>query len=443
VKGPVLGNSWTPLPPIELHGLGTSAVESLDHYLARLVWTVGTRACDVLEGWHVSGMPPVSAICGPGYVYLSSIADLKRVTGVESLHCGTVYNLGGITERGLRGLAQRERRWCPVCLNDWNHETSYEMLAWHFHLVARCPLHDCILRGRCQRCGQPQRRRTSYALRRHCFHCGASLGGKGEWSKMSSEQAWANSQMLDILEFCGDPNSVRLDDSSFTMLASTVLTGVLLADDASQKARQVVARVAASTNAPSLDFELILNLCALQGVGLREALHDPLGGSSKPFPSMWETFRPIDLRIDSRKARSQVFETLLSELIESPNSRPLPSLWLLAQELGLSEHAEARYRTANWRRYGLSCLARSRSKEVQQRVDAAFAKVARQTALEARFTASSRTRERVARQAIDDKKLSRELKLAIVESFWKIRGRCQAMLEAGTIPDPKSLVRRN
>lgn len=432
MKSPVLASSWTPLPPIELHGLGTSAVESLDHYLARLVWTVGIRACDVLAGWHVSGIPPVSAICGPGYVYLSSIADLKRATGVDSLHCGTVYNLGGITERGLRGLAQRERRWCPVCLKDWDHDSSYELLAWHFHLVVRCPLHDCILVGRCQRCGRAQGRRTSYPSRRNCVHCGSSLGGRGRWESMSPEQAWAHSQMLGILEFCGDPSSKRLEDSAFTILASSVLTGVLLADDASEEARQVVARVAASTNAPSLDFELLLNLCALQGVGLREALHDPLGGSSKPFLSMWETFRPIDLRIDSRKARSQVFETLLSELIESPNSRPLPSLWLLAQELGLSEHAEARYRTANWRRYGLSCLARSKEKEVQQRVDAAFAKVSRLAGIEGRPTADSLTRERLARQAIDDKKLSRELKLAIVNSYWEIRERCLSMLQAAT-----------
>jgi hypothetical protein len=238
--------------------------------------------------------------------------------------------------------------------------------------------------------------------------------------------------MLDILEFCGDPNSERLNDSSFTMLASSVLAGVLLADDASERARQVVARVSASTNAPSLDFELMLNLCALQGVGLREALHDPLGGSSKPFLSMWETFRPIDLRIDSRKVRSKVFETLISELIESPTSRPLPSLWLLAQELGLSEHAEARYRTVNWRRYGRSCLTRSGSKEVQQRVDAAFAKVSKLASVEGCLTADSRTRQRVARKTIEDKKLSRELKLAIVHSYWEIRGRCHAMLEVDT-----------
>ncbi|HEV7272139.1 hypothetical protein [Pseudoxanthomonas sp.] len=238
--------------------------------------------------------------------------------------------------------------------------------------------------------------------------------------------------MLDILQFCGDPNSARLKDSSFTMLASTILTGVLLADDASEKARQVVARVGAATNAPSLDFELLLNMCALQGVRLCEALHDPLGGSSKPFLSMWETFRLIDLRVDSRKVRSQVFEALLSELIESPNSRPLPSLWLLAQELGLSEHAEARYRTANWRRYGLSCLARSKEKEVQQRVDAAFAKISRLAGKDGRLTADSLTRERVARQAIDDKKLSRELKLAIVNSYWEIRERCLSMLQTAT-----------
>lgn len=361
-------------------------------------------------------------------VYLSSIADLKRATGVESLHCGTVYNLGGITERGLRGLAQRERRWCPVCLRDWDHETSYEMLAWHFHLVTRCPLHDCILLGKCQWCGQPQGTRISYLSRRHCVHCRASLGGKGAWSKMSSEQAWAQSQMLDILQFCGDPNSARLKDSSFTMLASTILTGVLLADDASEKARQVVARVGAATNAPSLDFELLLNMCALQGVRLCEALHDPLGGSSKPFLSMWETFRPIDLRVDGMKLRSQILETLLRELIESPTSRPLPSLWLLAQELGLSEHTEARYRTANWRRYGVSCLARSGKKEVQQRVDAAFAKLSRLAGMEGRSTADSLTRRRFARQAIQDTTLGRELKLAIVDSFWEIRGRCHAML---------------
>lgn len=249
---------------------------------------------------------------------------------------------------------------------------------------------------------------------------------------MSSEQAWAHSQMLGILQFCGDPNSKRLDDSAFTILASTILTGVLLAEDASEEARQVVAKVATSTNAPSLDFELLLNLCALQGVGLREALHDPLGGSAKPFLSMWETFRPIDLRIDSRKIRSQVFETLLSELIESPNSRPLPSLWLLAQELGLSEHAEARYRTANWRRYGLSCLVRSGGKDVQQRVDAAFAKVSRLASKEGSLSADSRARQRIARQNIEDKKLSRELKLAIVDSYWEIRGRCHAMLGMDT-----------
>ena len=147
---------------------------------------------------------------------------------------------------------------------------------------------------------------------------------------------------------------------------------------------------------------------------------------------MWETFRPIDLRIDSRKVRSKVFETLISELIESPTSRPLPSLWLLAQELGLSEHAEARYRTVNWRRYGRSCLTRSGSKEVQQRVDAAFAKVSKLASVEGCLTADSRTRQRVARKTIEDKKLSRELKLAIVHSYWEIRGRCHAMLEVDT-----------
>ncbi|MBD9480342.1 TniQ family protein [Pseudoxanthomonas sp. PXM02] len=411
--------------------------------MARLTWVAGIRVRDVLAGYQLSGTPPVSAICGPGYVYLSSITDLKRATGVDSLHCGTVYNLGGITERGLRGLVQREWRWCPVCLKDWDHDTSYELLAWHFHLVVRCPLHECVLVGRCQRCGHRQGRRSSYTTRRDCTHCGASLGGKGEWSRMSPEHAWAHTQMLDIVEFCGNPTSERLDGSAFTMLASSVLTGILLADDASENARQVVARVGSATNAPSLDFELLLNMCALQGVRLCDALHDPLGGSSKPFLSMWETFQPIDLRIDGMKLRSQVFETLLSELIESPKSRPLPSLWLLAQELGLSEHTEARYRTANWRRYGVSCLARSGKKELQQRVDAAFAKLSRLAGMEGRLTADSLTRRRFARQAIQDRALGRELKLAIVDSFWEIRERCHAMLEAGTITAPGSLVRRN
>lgn len=360
---------WTALPPISLRGMASSCPESLEHYVSRLVWVCGTRPRWLIDFRH-DGFPRVSRICGPSMAFIPIMEGLKRLTGCRDLHCGTFYNLGAIVANGAHGLTSPKRRWCPHCIAEWDDEVSYESLSWSMPLVFECTIHGCLFESQCAACGSDQKQGVSYEKRRICRKCNASLGGPGRFQVSSHYSRWAQEQAIGLLEYCSIPDAPRISSHALHSFTLEVARELLQSADVSESTRCAVQPFADVSN-PRLDIEVLLNLCALQGVSAIDALRGPVESSSRPFEAIWETFQALDVRSASAQDRSEAFGLLIKELPERWMS-PLPSAWMLAEQFGLVAYKESRYMAPSLAYYSKTCADRAGGKAMQKQVDKAF-----------------------------------------------------------------------
>lgn len=171
-------------------GIGTSRVESITSYVARLAEahcvTVGDlvdyllvplksgRICrshsygrrSHLDVWINAACPNVD-----GYSRL-----LERLTRQEDIHRMTLYPLTSLMQ-GHNVLRWR-RSWCPVCLAQLNRDGSvlYEPLVWSVEFYTICTVHKCWLRETCPRCGGFSGPTDTNLRVGFCPKCGAWLG---------------------------------------------------------------------------------------------------------------------------------------------------------------------------------------------------------------------------------------------------------------------------
>jgi len=195
--------SWTlscpPAPPrsrlysLEPIGVGTTMVESLTGYVARLA-----EAHSVSVGNLVGRV--LSEFADPKDPIITTAAKAFRVGGHGFRACGYVIN--GVSDRAekwvhaleaatarhdLRFLTllplryalpdhlfRRHRAWCAFCLDQWrrNGQMVYEPLLWAIGASSHCPIHARPLDCTCPRCAG---RRLSalgvFSRPGHCERC--------------------------------------------------------------------------------------------------------------------------------------------------------------------------------------------------------------------------------------------------------------------------------
>lgn len=149
---------WTALPPLPLRGMGTPMVESLGGYAYRLAKISGISIAKLsaYRGTHSGRKYDANCIgksLGPGANWID---DLEYLTGLNDLHCGTLWVLKDVIGQSFLGTKPQWRRWCPQCYREWAEEDRYEPLAWNFSLLVSCPVHHCLLESRCPNCGRRQ-----------------------------------------------------------------------------------------------------------------------------------------------------------------------------------------------------------------------------------------------------------------------------------------------
>jgi hypothetical protein len=183
------------LPPI---GIGTTAVESLTGYIARLAaaHAVETRVLvnrellpriprtrGVSAGQVPVKMPEYTfdahALNGSGDRSRLWVSLLEQLTCIDRLDLLTALPWAPAISCGH--LLRPHRAWCTSCYGEKpsEPESVYEHLLWAFQLVTVCPTHGHRLDTVCPSCGQAQRVLSAKLRPGYCSRCQCWLGRAG------------------------------------------------------------------------------------------------------------------------------------------------------------------------------------------------------------------------------------------------------------------------
>ncbi len=218
-------------------GIGTSQVESLTGYVARLA------EAHVLSVGDLVGREPVcaarSGLCRrnapfqrkrpKGHVFHAKAYAINGTTSTaqkwvntfERLTCS--HGLNSLTLLPLRhtlsdmSLFRRQRAWCPHCYEeDRAKGHAYERLLWAIRIVTMCPIHATPLENRCQFCDEALPPLGVYSRPGHCSACGEWLGrwycDDGDRGEINDELSVATA-VGDLL--AGQTNNGRLSAARF------------------------------------------------------------------------------------------------------------------------------------------------------------------------------------------------------------------------------------
>lgn len=291
---------WTVLPPLELRGIGTGLVESLASYMGRLIATTGVTRTSIAEYLGLSStkrMHRISAFHTAKYPGLTETAvdKLQRLTGQDTLRCGTLWALSHIlAENSPSHSGKSRRRWCPACYRDWG-PTSYEPLVWEIDLLSYCPVHDCRLESSCSACGSAQRYRSDPDSRRVCHSCGAALSKGATWERRHPFTEWVDRQVIDLAEICATPCSEPLPYRVFQEFVAG-LDRTLRGKSAGALGTLVkFYACCARLRGRRVAIRSLINLCAIQGVSVKELLAAPREVSGPLLFDRWAglTYLPI------------------------------------------------------------------------------------------------------------------------------------------------------
>lgn len=313
---------WTPLPPMDMRGIGTPFVESLSHYAVRLAWTAGVRNGHLLSQLTGSDADKgarnhFTSLCGPGQNYLRAIGLLEACTGNRDLRHGTFWILHNVL--GRTGLNRKPafRRWCPMCYAEWDDDTSYEPLAWFITLLARCPTHGCDLIDRCPTCGSMQRVVTRYERRRSCTSCAAPLSIGVQRTELPQFMRWVEEQVLELTRLCAEPWQRQVPHHAYATFLSVVKPQIL-GSGLKQSLMKNVRRIIQRGTRGRVSIRCLISAAALQGVSVRQLLLDPRRAASMPLLDIWHHYDylplPRSMAPDKPQRAAHCLSGVLTEL---------------------------------------------------------------------------------------------------------------------------------
>lgn len=326
---------WTALPPLPLREVGTSRVESIEHYLHRQAFATGLgydRTLDFANRW--SGSNAFShherlAFTVTGVELGTRIGLIEVMTGRRDLHCGSLWVVSDAM--GLQGFGRltSARRWCPRCYLDWEKDTSAEALVWSIQLLETCPVHGCALVTACAACGATQSTRTPLPRRRHCIRCRTPLGWDAPdiTARQTRFERWIDYQICSLVALCADPAQPKLASDSFTRYFHAFLKCHGARTDLPTALQAVVRVWKYGLGMKGLSMRMLLNFAALHGCSVLDLLLYPTQtGQSEPIFGFWDGFDYAPLVARSVRSPLAVLESTLRHLIKKASINYLPPL---------------------------------------------------------------------------------------------------------------------
>lgn len=316
---------WTALPPFPLRGVGTPLVESLSTYIIRIGENCGLPLTTFRR--HISRMIGRSASLAPDEpAFDESVHALEKLTGVENLVAGSFRWIRDVIEQKSLTSRRHERRWCPVCYLRWS-EDSWEPLIWSLDLIQRCTEHGCTLESACHACHAPQSLSTPYARRRTCAKCHQVLGHNAPIVALSQYQEWVERQVLDVITLCSTPSQPALpQDTIYKYVVGLEVTARAMPSPPLRVKELISLRKIGLQRFKRVRLRVLINLCSLQAVPLRQVLMDPCGSASAPLLDLWESFSFLPMSFGPQFVKAHAFEFVLRKLLRRLEGHCLPAM---------------------------------------------------------------------------------------------------------------------
>lgn len=292
---------WSVLPPLPLRGVGTFLVESAEHYAVRLAWAAGTtlkQVCSLSPPYKENSSGKVGGFarfCGPGAVYRERVSNLERLTGVDTIRCGTFMVLEPVLWPWGSGARARSRGWCPECYAQWDEDISWEPLIWQEITLQLCPIHSCRIVDTCQRCDGAQPFSSAYQNRRICCRCACSLGWSSAAEAPDPRSMWRTRQLEGLIQLCSTPGVAPVPEAALSRFVATIPLENLPNSRGRQIIRDSIAKSKRAGTMVRASVGSIIQLCAIHGVSARDMLLDPIGAASRPLLDNWSEEKLLEL----------------------------------------------------------------------------------------------------------------------------------------------------
>jgi Zn ribbon nucleic-acid-binding protein len=176
---------------LEPEGIGTSLVEGLSSYIARLaeqhrvkVSALLSYECGpLMDSYMLKAKPRISegffnssyAVNSGNSVGQKIAATLNELTGRSDIYHLTMYKWR--SQSGMHRIIKDIKTWCPLCYADWlklNKEV-YDPLLWSLLYTKICSIHEIPLSDRCPHCGSILKIIHPQSRVGHCYRCHKSL----------------------------------------------------------------------------------------------------------------------------------------------------------------------------------------------------------------------------------------------------------------------------
>lgn len=323
-------------------GVGTSLVESAEHYACRLAWTSGVSMSQLRRLFHIhgrGGSGGTSAFCGPGRLFDDRVSRLEGFTGVEFIRCGTFSVLNSVLSSKALSKSSVRHRWCPKCYLEWDDERSYEPLLWRVNLSVYCPIHLCALETSCGSCDSPQAVSMCYEKRRTCSTCGLSLSGPGRVFSPSDYAVWAQRQVSELIELCATPGQRPIGEDAYVCFVKGIAKWLERPGLLPRAIRHSYMEVLAGRKT-RVSLGTLVAFAAFQGVSAVELLVNPRAAASPPLFSAGTAFDEPSSLHRHHFLRVAAFDSCVSKIFDRCRYSFLPPLRLLIEAARASVEVE-------------------------------------------------------------------------------------------------------
>lgn len=334
---------WSVLPPLALMGLGTGMVESAEHYVARLAWTVGLSvralcppvrdASGILQRAQAMG---ASGFCGPGRQFKRRVEHLERLTGVEHIRHGTFWVVDDLLAVTGVGRDTKRQRWCPQCFLEWDEEHSYEPLIWMVDVQQSCPVHGCALEAACRACSSFQPTGRDYRRRRHCYRCGQGLAGLGKLATRPTHHIWAEHTLAGLIALCATPGQPQIPYEKYERFVRGLIEISLDQPNLPATLRAAMARLRSNAIRGRVTLRTLVNLSALQGITIPQMLLDPVTAASRPLIDLWSGYQALEFPSGRHGTKVVAFRQCIREILSKCGERYVPPMKFVLRSMKIN-----------------------------------------------------------------------------------------------------------
>ncbi len=357
-----------PISPLRSHlyslqpiGVGTSKVESLTGYVARLANAHCVSPGDLIaheckslvkQPQGKSYLHQVSAsteiLNGTGQMAKEFVQVFNRLTLREDLLYLTFLQWADVLPS--KGLLRRFHAWCPACYEEWqeNGQQAYIPLLWTLSAISLCPNHHQQLLFQCPHC---QRQLPSLAWHSRPGYCSKCLQWLGSVSKADDlpidpaeleHQSWVAKNVEELLahtpRLVEPPTRVSVARSLSICIAQTTEGNITEFARRVGLLKSAVSQWRSGKALPQLS--VLLKICRALDISLIKFLLDPASlDDIKPL-----TIYSLNAQPGFQRLKHQLETVHLQQLLRvALNEEPPPTMKAVAQRLGYSARSIRRH----------------------------------------------------------------------------------------------------